>query len=103
MRLVEVGLGLGSLAFGVGAMALPDAFARHGGTPRSAARPMAVRDLAVGALLLARGGRRALVARGLSDVLDAALSVRRKPWVAVLASSSAAVALGTAAVARPEG
>jgi hypothetical protein len=89
-------LAAGSLAVAVGGLLAPGLLGWASGLRRTTARLLALRDLAIAAALFGPRRRAGLVARGVSDLGDAVLVARRRPWLAVLAASAGVVSLAAA-------
>lgn len=64
-------LGAGSVAFGVWALARPQAFASFMGSDPSTGRLTGVRDLVIGSAMISRQDRGAFLVRALADAWDA--------------------------------
>lgn len=76
-------LGGGALAFGAWGLFRPATLAKAMGIGPRAARMLGVRDTASGLLIALSGGPSAYAVRSVCDFADAAVTVRRKPGVAV--------------------
>lgn len=94
-------LGLGSMAFGIWAVARPDDFASYMGSDPSMGRLTGVRDLVIGAAILARPGPATFVARAAADSWDAATV--SKPHISRGAAAFGAWALAAAGTAAAAG
>lgn len=92
----------GCIAFGAAALRAPEPMAERCGLDVDSIRIMALRDLAVGALLLARPSRTGFVARAGIDAGDTLLLARRRPMMAAIAAAYSALNAVIAAAYRPD-
>ncbi len=93
-------LAIGSLAIGVWGLAAPRQLARLMGDDEAVARPLALRDAAIGIALLQSRSTLPLFCRAGADLTDAFRLRRRSSWSAAAALASASLSLATVAFSR---
>lgn len=93
LGLIGSSLGLASLGIGVAGVVAPGVLGRLMGVERSTVWVIAVRDLASAWLILGWGGSLAFLVRAAFDMGDAAMMLRRRPVLALLAGGTSIVGL----------
>ena len=93
-------LAIGSLAIGVCGLAAPRQLSRLMGDDEALARPLALRDAAIGIALLQSRSTLPLFCRAGADLTDALRLRRRSSWSAAAALASSSVSLATVAFIR---